>query len=177
MENERRWYVVHVYSGYEKKVKANLEMRIQTTGMQEKIFNVMIPEEEGLEYRNGEKKMTTRKVYPGYILVEMIMTDDSWYVVRNTQGVTGFVGSGTKPIPLEPHEVEKIKKLTGPRVGITLYTGKVGDYVRVIDGNFTDFEAKVMEIDNEKGRLKVLIPIFGRDTIVDLGLDQVQQLD
>ncbi len=177
MENERRWYVVHVYSGYEKKVKANLEMRIQTTGMQEKIFNVMIPEEESLEYRNGEKKMTARKVYPGYILVEMIMADDSWYVVRNTQGVTGFVGSGTKPIPLEPHEVEKIKKLTGPRVGITLYTGQVGDYVRVIDGNFTDFEAKVMEIDNEKGRLKVLIPIFGRDTIVDLGFDQVQQLD
>lgn len=169
--------MVHVYSGYEKKVKANLEMRIHTTGMQDKIFNVLIPEEENLEIKNGEKKMMTRKVYPGYILVEMIMTDDSWYIVRNTQGVTGFVGSGSKPIPLEPHEIEKIHKLTGPKVGITKYKGKLGEYVKVIEGNFADFEAKVIEIDNEKGRLKVLIPMFGRDTIVDLSFDQVQELD
>ena len=178
MENEKRWYVVHVYSGYEKKVKANLEKRIHTTGMEDKIFSIMIPEEEELvPTKTGAKKVVAKKVYPGYILVEMIMADDSWYIVRNTQGVTGFVGSGSKPVPLEEYEMDKIYKLMGLKKKMVEFNSQVGEKVQVIDGPFADFVGLITDIDSDKGRVHVLVSMFGRETPLELDFDQVKELD
>lgn len=178
MENEKRWYVVHVYSGYEKKVKANLEKRIVTTGMEDKIFSILIPEEEELTTtKSGNRKIVAKKVYPGYILVEMIMTDDSWYIVRNTQGVTGFVGSGSKPVPLEEYEMDKIYKLMGFKKKTYDFNSQVGDKIQVVEGPFADFIGTITDIDSDKGRVHVLVSMFGRETPLELDFDQVKEME
>ncbi len=176
---EKNWYVIHTYSGYENKVKTNLEKRVESMGMQDKIFRVIVPEEEETDIKNGKKKVVKRKVFPGYVLVELILTDDSWYVVRNTPGVTGFVGSsgsGTKPVPLEPEEVEKILKRIGmdeKRIDIDF---EIGEKVRVKEGPFADYTGAIEEIDKDKGKVKVLVNMFGRDTPVELDFTQVEKI-
>ncbi|MBU5214730.1 MULTISPECIES: transcription termination/antitermination protein NusG [Heyndrickxia] len=176
---EKNWYVVHTYSGYENKVKANLEKRVESMGMQDKIFRVVVPEEEETEIKNGKKKVLKRKVFPGYVLVEIIMTDDSWYVVRNTPGVTGFVGSagsGSKPTPLLPEEVKVILKHMGmdeKRIDIDF---EVGESVTVKEGPFANFTGKIEEIDRDKGRAKVMVNMFGRETPVDLVFTQIDKI-
>ncbi|TKC14260.1 transcription termination/antitermination protein NusG [Robertmurraya kyonggiensis] len=176
---EKNWYVVHTYSGYENKVKTNLEKRVETMGMQDKIFRVIVPEEEETDIKNGKKKTVKRKVFPGYVLVEIIMTDDSWYVVRNTPGVTGFVGSagsGSKPTPLLPEEINSILKTLGveeKRIDIDF---ELGETVRVKEGPFANFTGSIEDIDKDKGKLKVLVNMFGRDTPVELEFTQIDKL-
>lgn len=176
---EKNWYVVHTYSGYENKVKANLEKRVESMGMQDKIFRVIVPEEEERDIKNGKEKVTKRKVFPGYVLVEIVMTDDSWYVVRNTPGVTGFVGSaghGSKPTPLLPDEVTSILKQMGMDERRHDAGYELGETVIVKEGPFAEFEGSVEEIDQDKGKLKVLVNMFGRETPVELDFDQVNKL-
>ncbi|WP_170005894.1 transcription termination/antitermination protein NusG [Bacillus fonticola] len=176
---EKNWYVVHTYSGYENKVKMNLEKRVESMGMQDKIFRVVVPEEEETDVKNGKKKTTMKKTFPGYVLVEIVMTDDSWYVVRNTPGVTGFVGSsgsGSKPTPLLPEEVETILRRMGmneKRVGIQF---ELGESVKVQEGPFANFTGSVEDVDSDKGKVKVLVNMFGRDTPVELNFDQVAKI-
>ncbi|MDQ0157014.1 transcription termination/antitermination protein NusG [Robertmurraya andreesenii] len=176
---EKNWYVVHTYSGYENKVKTNLEKRVETMGMQDKIFRVIVPEEEETDIKNGKKKTVKRKVFPGYVLVELIMTDDSWYVVRNTPGVTGFVGSagsGSKPTPLLPEEINSILKSMGveeKRIDIDF---EMGESVRVKEGPFANFTGSIEEIDKDKAKLKVLVNMFGRDTPVELDFTQIEKI-
>jgi len=172
----RAWYVIHSYSGYENKVKANLEQRIESMGMQDKIFRVVVPTEEEIEVRDGQRRITEKKIFPGYILVEMIMTDDSWYAVRNTPGVTGFVGLGRRPTPLRPEEVQRIMKRMeeeAPKVKVTF---RPGQRVRIIDGPFTDFVGSVDDIDMDKSKVRVLVSFFGRDTPVELDFLQVEKM-
>jgi len=176
---EKNWYVVHTYSGYENKVKANLEKRVESMGMADKIFRVVVPEEEETEIKNGKKKVVKRKVFPGYVLVELVMTDDSWYVVRNTPGVTGFVGSagsGSKPTPLLPEEVVVLLKRMGvdeKRIDVDY---EIGETVRVKEGPFTNFTGSVEEMDKDKAKLKVLVNMFGRETPVELDFTQIEKL-
>lgn len=178
-EMEKGWYVVHTYSGYENKVKANLEKRVETMGMEDKIFRVIVPEEEETEFKDGKKKVSMKKVFPGYVLVEIVMTDDSWYVVRNTPGVTGFVGSagsGSKPTPLLDEEIDRILKRMGlveKRVDIDF---ELGETVRVNEGPFADFTGPIKEIDEDKGKIKVFVNMFGRDTLVELDVSQMDKL-
>jgi transcriptional antiterminator NusG len=172
----RAWYVVHSYSGYENKVKANLEQRIESMGMQDKIFQVIVPTEEEIEVRDGQRRITEKKIFPGYILVEMLMTDDSWYAVRNTPGVTGFVGMGRRPTPLRPEEVQRIMKRMeeeAPKIKVTF---RPGQRVRIIDGPFTDFVGNVDDIDMDKSKVRVLVAFFGRDTPVELDFLQVEKM-
>jgi transcription antitermination protein nusG len=177
---EKNWYVVHTYSGYENKVKANLEKRVETMGMQDKIFRIIVPEREETDIKNGKTKTIKKKVFPGYVLVELIMTDDSWYVVRNTPGVTGFVGSsgsGSKPVPLMPEEVRELFKKMGieeSRLDLDL---EIGETVKVIDGPFENFTGTVEDFDKEKGKVKVLVNLFGRETPVELGFNQIEKMD
>lgn len=175
-ESLKRWYVVHTLSGHEQKVRNNLQKRIETMNMREKIFTVLVPTEEEIEIKSGKKRIVQRKIFPGYVLVEMIMSDDSWYVVRNTTGVTGFVGSGTKPLPLPPEEVKLILKQTSgeaPRRRLTL---KTGDKVRVTSGPFVEFYGAIQEVNPEKEKIKVAVSIFGRETPVELDYGQVEKL-
>lgn len=172
----RAWYVIHSYSGYENKVKANLEQRIESMGMQDKIFQVVVPTEEEIEVRDGQRRITEKKIFPGYILVEMLMTDDSWYAVRNTPGVTGFVGMGKKPTPLRPEEVQRIMKRMeeeAPKIKVTF---RPGQRVRIVDGPFTDFVGSVDDIDMDKSKVRVLVSFFGRDTPVELDFLQVEKM-
>lgn len=176
---ETNWYVIHTYSGYENKVRMNLEKRVETMGMDDKIFRVIVPEEEETEIKDGKKKVAMKKFFPGYVLAEMIMTDDSWYVVRNTPGVTGFVGSsghGTKPTPLLPHEVDQLLK----RIGMADKTVKVDfelkENVKVTDGPFTDFMGTIENIDLDKQKVKVHVNMFGRETPVELDFSQVEKV-
>ncbi len=176
---EKNWYVVHTYSGYENKVKTNLEKRVESMGMSDKIFRIVVPEEEEQEIKNGKKKVVKKKVFPGYVLVEIIMTDDSWYVVRNTPGVTGFVGStgsGSKPIPLQPDEVDVILKRMGLDKMATEIDFSLKDTVRVIEGPFTDFTGTIEEIDMDKQKVKVHVNMFGRETPVELEFTQIQSV-
>jgi len=176
---EKNWYVVHTYSGYENKVKTNLEKRVHSMEMQDKIFRVLVPMEEEVEHKEGKKKTVMRKVFPGYVLVEMIMTDDSWYVVRNTPGVTGFVGSsgsGSKPTPLMPEEVEAILAQMGMEDDRKKVDFKIKDQVKVIDGLFTDMTGTVEEIDLNRSKLKVLVNMFGRETPLELDFSQVEKI-
>jgi len=172
--DNRFWYVVHTYSGYENKVKANLEKRVESMGMEDKIFRVIVPTEEVVEYKDGKKKITPRKIFPGYVMVEMIVTDNSWYVVRNTPGVTGFVGSGVKPIPLEEHEVDTILRDMGVETPKADFS--VGEAVKVITGPFQDFTGSITEINLDKGKIRVSISMFGRETPVELDFHQVDKL-
>lgn len=173
MEDERKWYVVYIYSGYENKVRANLEKRIETTGMEDKIFNILIPEEDEVQVKDGVRKTVTKKMYPGYVLVEMIMTDDSWYIVRNTPGVTGFVGAGTKPVPVEDHEMDKLFRLMGLKKSAINFESVVGDKVEVTDGALAGFMGVITDIDQERGKVNVLVSMFGRETPLELDFDQV----
>jgi transcriptional antiterminator NusG len=178
-KDNRNWFVVHTYSGYENKVKANLERRIHSMGMQDKIFRVLVPMEDEVEFKDGKRKITPKKVFPGYVLVEMIMDDQSWYVVRNTQGVTGFVGSpgpGEKPVPLQDKEVKTILKQMGIEAPKLKIDFKKGDRVKVTSGPFFDFTGVVDEIAPEKERLRALISIFGRETPVELEFFQVEKV-
>ena len=173
---EKNWYVIHTYAGYENKVKTNLDKRVESMEMQDKIFRVLVPMEKELETKNGQKRTVLKKVFPGYVLVEMIMEDDSWFVVRNTPGVTGFVGPGTKPVPLSESEVNHILKQMGmddPRPKVDF---GVNDQVRVISGPFSNFIGSIEEIHPERGKLKVSVSMFGRETPVELTFDQVEKL-
>ncbi|CAM3585689.1 transcription termination/antitermination protein NusG [Marinicrinis lubricantis] len=176
---EKRWYVVHTYSGYENKVKANLEKRVESMAMQDKIFRVLVPMEEELVNRDGKKKVVMRKVYPGYVLVEMIQTDDSWYVVRNTPGVTGFVGStgsGSKPTPLLPDEVDAILKHMGIEEPKPKIDFELKETVKVKVGPFANFVGTVEEIQTDKSKVKVLVNMFGRETPLELDFHQVEKV-
>ncbi|MGQ9622564.1 MAG: transcription termination/antitermination protein NusG [Candidatus Caldatribacteriaceae bacterium] len=172
---QRRWYVVHTLAGSEHKVKANLERRIASMGMQDQIFQVAVPMEETIEVRRGKKRFTKRKVFPGYVMVEMIMNDRSWYVVRNTPGVTGFVGSGMRPEPLSDEEVKVILRQAGiekkPRLDI-----EKGEVVKVISGPFLNYTGAVESVDHERGKVTVLLSIFGRETPVELEFSDVEKL-
>ncbi|MFA6849465.1 MAG: transcription termination/antitermination protein NusG [Selenomonadaceae bacterium] len=176
MESEKKWYVIHTYSGYENKVKANLERKVHSMGMEDEIFNVVVPMEDEVETKDGKKKVTKKKVFPGYALVEMIVNDRSWYVVRNTPGVTGFVGSGTKPIPLTEAEVKRILKSMGIEALKPVLDIEVGRAVHINSGAFENFAATVAEVDSEKSKLKVLVDMFGRETTVELDYDQVEKI-
>ncbi len=176
---DKKWYVVHTYSGYENKVKANLEKRVESMGMNDKIFRVLVPTEDEIVNKDGKKKTVTRKVYPGYVLVEMIQTDDSWYVVRNTPGVTGFVGStgsGSKPIPLLPEEAEQIMKLMGMEDPKPVIEFELKDSVRVKVGPFANFVGSIEEIIPDKQKVKVHVNMFGRETPVELDFTQVERV-
>lgn len=174
-EDGRAWYVVHCYSGYENKVRHNLEQRIETMGMKDKIFDIVVPTEEEIEVKEGKRRTVERRVFPGYILVNMVMTEESWYVVRNTPGVTGFVGMGNQPTPLRPEEVTQIIKrmeAEAPRIKVTF---KSGERVRIIDGPFNDFRGTVSEIDMERAKVRVMVNFFGRETPVELDFLQVEK--
>ncbi|MGE0545089.1 MAG: transcription termination/antitermination protein NusG [Dehalococcoidia bacterium] len=179
----RRWYVIHTYSGYENKVKKNLESRIESMDVREQIYQVVIPTEEEIEIRDGQRRTVSRKLYPGYVMVEMIelhegdeLSNRAWYVVRNTPGVTGFVGSGNKPVPLDDTEVKSILRTMRqeePKVKVSF---TVGQTVRIVDGPFADFNGQVDSIDTAKGKVRVLVSMFGRDTPMELDLLQVERL-
>jgi transcription termination/antitermination protein NusG len=176
---EKRWYVVHTYSGYENKVMTNLEKRVISMEMEDKIFRVLVPVEEDTEVKNGKKKTVMRKVFPGYVLVEMIMTDDSWYVVRNTPGVTGFVGSsgaGSKPTPLLPSEVRTILKQMGVDEPKRKVDFTLKEVVRVTEGPFANIVGSIEEIYPDRNKLKVLVSMFGRETPLELDFEQVEKL-
>jgi len=173
--DDRQWYVIHTYSGYENKVKKNLEWRITSNDLGDQIFRVVVPTEEEIEIRDGQRRTVQRKVYPGYVLVEMLMSDDAWYLVRNTPGVTGFVGMGNKPTALEPEEAATIlhqMEAEAPKVKVTFSPGQA---VKIIDGPFADFEGRVDNVNHEKGKVRVLVSIFGRETPVELDFLQVER--
>jgi transcriptional antiterminator NusG len=172
---ESEWFVIHTYSGYENKVKKNLEHRVNSMDMADKIFQVVVPTEEEVEIKNGQRQKVQRKVFPGYVLVQMVMDDDSWYVVRNTPGVTSFVGMGNKPTPLDEAEVGKILQQMEAEPSRIKMTLAVGQPVRIVDGPFTDFQGTIDEIDQAKGKVKVLVSFFGRETPVELDFLQVEK--
>ncbi len=173
---ERQWYAIHTYSGYEDAVARNLKQRVESFGMKEYIFNVVVPTETKIKIKNGRKSELREKTFPGYVLVDMIASDDAWSVVRNTPQVTGFVGTANQAVPLSPDEVEKILKRTAGDVVRHAIDLAVGDAVIIIDGPFKDLEGKVGEIDEDRGKVKVLVPMFGRETPVELEADQVQRV-
>lgn len=173
MVDSSKWYVVHTYSGYENKVKANLEKTVENRSLQNLIMDVQVPLEESVELKNGKKKIVQRKTYPGYVLVRMIMNDDSWYVVRNTRGVTGFVGPGSKPVPLTESEVRSM----GIVQPIQTLDVSIGENVRVVSGPFENFVALVQEINNEKKKIKAFVNMFGRDTLVEFDFGQIERIE
>lgn len=174
--NERRWYVLHTYSGYEDAVSKNLKQRVESLGMEDKIFNVVVPKEKKIKIRNGKKRTIEEKIYPGYVLVEMVVTDDSWYVVRNTPNVTGFVGSGTIPLPVSLQEIEALKKRMGEEDPKYKVDFDIDDLIKITDGPFKDYDGKIFEVDKEKGKVKVMINMFGRDTSLELDSLQVKKI-
>lgn len=172
---ERHWYVLHTYSGYEDSVAWNLKQRIESMGMQDKIFDALVPKEKKIKIKDGKRATVEEKIFPGYVLVNMIVTDDSWYVVRNTPNVTGFVGSGTIPTPIAEEEWSYLQKRMGteePKFKVDLQTGEL---VKITDGPFKDYEGKIGEIDEAKGKVKVMVTIFGRETPVELDFLQVKK--
>jgi len=172
----RNWYAIHTYAGYEDAVARNLKQRMESMAMGDKIFTVLVPTEKKIKIKNGKRKVVEEKIYPGYVLVEMIVTDDSWYVVRNTPRVTGFVGSGTTPTPLSQEEIDILQKRMGveePKFKIDV---DVGAIVKITDGPFKDFDGKVSEVDEEKGKIKVLVNMFGRSTPVELDSLQIRKV-
>jgi transcriptional antiterminator NusG len=173
---DRQWYAIHTYSGYEDAVARNLKQRIEAFGMQDKIFNVIVPTEKKIRIKNGRKTELREKLFQGYVLVDMIATDEAWSVVRNTPQVTGFVGTANQAVPLAQDEVDKILKRTSGDTVRHAIDLAPGDAVIIIDGPFKDLEGKVGEIDEERGKVKVLVPMFGRETPVELEADQVQRL-
>ncbi|TSC95675.1 MAG: Transcription termination/antitermination protein NusG [Parcubacteria group bacterium Athens1014_10] len=176
LQQGKRWYAIHTYSGYEENVVHNLNQRIESIDMQDKIFNVLIPTEKKIKIKNGKRKIVEEKIFSGYVLVEMIVTDDSWYVVRNTPNVTGFIGSGITPTPISEEEIKAIQKRMGveePKYKINV---NLGMPVKIIDGPFKTFEGKVSEIDEARGKVKILVSMFGRETPVELDFLQVKKI-
>ena len=173
---ERHWYALHTYSGYEDNVARNLKQRIESLGYEDKIFSVLVPKEKKIKIKGGKREVYEEKIYPGYVLVEMIVSDDSWYVVRNTPNVTGFIGAGVIPTPLSKEEVDGLLKRMGvdePKYKIEI---AVGDSVKIMDGPFKEFDGRVAEVDEERGRVKVLVTMFGRETPVELDFLQVKKI-
>ena len=175
---ERHWYAVHTYSGYEDAVARYLKQRVDSLAMNDKIFNIIVPKEQKIKIKNGKRRTVEEKIYPGYVLVDMILAEDSWYVVRNTPRVTGFVGSDTTtPVPLSKDEIESLMaRMAGKESKKFIVELQAGEMVKIIDGPFKDYDAKVLEIDEEKGKVKVAVPLFGRDTVVELDSLQVQKI-
>jgi transcriptional antiterminator NusG len=169
------WYVIHCYSGYENKVRHNLEQRIETMGMKDMIFDVVIPTQEEIEVKEGKRRTVERHIFPGYLLVNLTLTEESWYVVRNTPGVTGFVGMGNSPTPLRPEEVSQIVKRMEAEAPTVKVTYKVGERVRIVDGPFNDFRGMVAEIDMDRTKVRVMVSFFGRETPVELDFLQVEK--
>ncbi len=169
------WYVIHCYSGYENKVRHNLEQRIETMGMKDKIFDVVIPTQEEIEVKDGKRRTVERHIFPGYVLVNLALSEESWYVVRNTPGVTGFVGMGNNPTPLRPEEVAQIVKRMEAEAPTVKVSFKVGERVRIVDGPFNDFRGMVAEIDMERTKVRVMVSFFGRETPVELDFLQVEK--
>lgn len=175
-DSTRQWYAVHTYSGYEEKVADSVRQRIQSVDMADKIFDVIVPKEKQIEIKNGKRKVVEKKIFQGYVIVEMKLTDETWYIVRNTPGVTGFVGTGTEPTPVSEAEIAKIKKRMGvedPKHNIDFNEGEV---VNIVDGPFKGFDGSISEIDSQKGKIKVMVSMFGRDTPVELDALQVKKV-
>lgn len=172
---EKHWYVLHTYSGYEDSVAFNLKQRIENMGMQDKIFDAIVPKEKKIKIRDGKRTTVEEKIFPGYVLVNMIVTDDSWYVVRNTPNVTGFVGSGTIPTPVSEEEWNFLNKRMGTEEPKFKVDFEVGELVRITDGPFKEYEGKISDIDHAKGKVKVMVTIFGRETPVELDFLQVKK--
>jgi transcriptional antiterminator NusG len=172
----RRWYVLHTYSGYEENVSRNLKQRTESMDMEAKIFNILIPTEKKIKIKNGKRKVLEEKIFPGYVLVEMIVDDDSWYVVRNTPNVTGFIGTGTTPAPVSEEEIKALQKRMGvdePKFQIDV---SVGSPVKIVDGPFKNMEGKVTNVDEAKGKIKVLVSMFGRETPLELDFLQIKKI-
>ena len=174
-DDGRRWYVIHCYSGYENKVRHAIEQRIETMQMEDRIYDVIVPTEEQIEIKDGKRKTVERRVFPGYVLVQMIMDEDSWYVVRNTPGVTGFVGMGNKPTPLRPEEVQAIMRRMEADAPVVKVSYRAGQKVRIIDGPFNDLVGTVDEIDVDRAKVRVMVSFFGRETPVELDFLQVEK--
>ncbi|PJA47694.1 transcription termination/antitermination protein NusG [Candidatus Uhrbacteria bacterium CG_4_9_14_3_um_filter_36_7] len=175
-QHGKRWYALHTYSGYEEKVTSNLRQRIETMDMEDKIFQVLVPKEKKIKIKNGKRRMIEEKIFPGYVLVEMIVTDDSWYVVRNTPNVTGFIGTGTIPTPISQEEMDALQKRMGVNEPEYKLDVEIGTPVQIIDGPFKHFEGKVAEIDEGRGKIKILVNMFGRETPVELDFLQVKKV-
>ena len=175
-EAKPQWYVVHCYSGYENKVKKNLEHRIESMGMASRINEVIVPTEEQVELRDGQRRVVERRIYPGYVLVLMVLDEESWYVVRNTPGVTGFVGIGNKPTPLRQEEVDRIMRRMEAEEPVAEVKVKAGDKVRVVEGSFLDFHGTVDEVYADKGKARVLVSFFNRETPIEVDLLQIEKL-
>ncbi|OHA17604.1 MAG: transcription termination/antitermination protein NusG [Candidatus Taylorbacteria bacterium RIFCSPLOWO2_02_FULL_43_11] len=175
-DGERHWYAIHTYAGYENAVARNLKQRIESLGMEDKIFNVIVPTEKKIKVKGGKRAEEEEKVYPGYVLVEMIVTDDSWYVVRNTPRVTGFVGSGVYPVPLEQKEVDQLLNRMSSDIVKHNIDLEIDDAVIIVDGPFKELEGKVGEVDENRGKVKVLVSMFGRETPVELDFLQVKKI-
>jgi transcriptional antiterminator NusG len=173
---ERNWYVIHTYAGYEEQVADNLRQRIESLHMNDRIFDVIVPKEKQIEIKNGKRRTVEKRIFPGYVLVDMVVTDDTWYVVRNTPNVTGFIGFGVRPTPMTKEEIDRIKKRMGvdePKYKIEL---KEGDLVRITDGALKGFEGKVEDVDQDRGKIKVSVNMFGRETPVNLDFLQVKKI-
>ncbi len=175
-DSTRQWYAIHTYAGYEEKVVESIQQRINTVDMADKIFDVLVPKEKQIEIKNGKRKVVEKKIFQGYVLVEMKMTEDAWFIVRNTPGVTGFVGSGTDPTPVSEREIAKIKKRMGVEDPKHHINYSVGEVVNITDGPFKGFDGAINEIDTQKGKIKVLVSMFGRDTPVELDALQVKKV-
>lgn len=176
VKGDRNWYVIHTYSGYEDQVSETLKERIDSLGMQDKIFNVIVPKEKQIEIKNGKKKVVEKRIFPGYVMVDMIITEDSWYIVRNTPNVTGFIGFGTRPTPISNEEIKIIQKKMGieePKYKIDF---QIGESVKITDGPFSGLEGVIDDVDQERGKIKVLVSMFGRETPVNLDFLQVKRI-
>jgi len=176
VQRGKRWYVIHTYSGYEENVKRNLEQRIESMDMENKIYNVLIPTEKKIKIKNGKRKIVTEKIFPGYVMVEMVVDDSSWYVVRNTPNVTGFIGTGTTPTPISENEIKNLQKRMGVEEPKYTIDVTVGAPVRITDGPFKSYEGKVSNVDDARGKIKVLVSMFGRETPVELDFLQVKKI-
>lgn len=176
LQQGRRWYAIHTYSGYEENVKRNLEQRIESMDMQDKIFGVLIPTEKKIKIKNGKRKIVTEKIFPGYVLVDMMVDDNSWYVVRNTPNVTGFIGTRTTPTPISEEEIKSLQKRMGVEEPTYTIDVHAGDAVKINDGPFKGYEGKVSNVDDARGKIKVLVSMFGRETPVELDYLQVKKI-
>ncbi len=175
-DSNKQWYVIHTYSGYEEKVAESIRQRADSLDMKDKIFQILVPKEKMIEVKNGKRKVVEKKIFQGYVIVEMKMSEDAWYIVRNTPNVTGFVGSGSDPTPIETDEVDKILKRMGREEPKYKMNFKVGEVVNIIDGPFKDTDGTINEVDETKGKLKVLVNMFGRETPVELDSLQVKKV-
>lgn len=175
-QHGKRWYVIHTYSGYEENVAHNLRQRIESLNMEDKIYDVLVPKEKKIKIKNGKRKVVEDKIFPGYVLVHMVVTDDSWYVVRNTPNVTGFIGTGTNPTPIDEEEMKSLQRRMGIDEPTFTIDVQIGETVRITDGPFKELEGKVAEVDSDRGKVKVMVAMFGRETPVELDSLQVKKI-